>query len=931
MRKMQFVFCKLQLLLLCILTVNATLYQYEIESEILTAVNGLRISGIRNRTDKDFVLGGLFPIHTVNPSGGGCGDFRQQGGLERMEAMLFALDCINDHPTLLPNITLGFDIRDTCSVENIGLDEALDLIVAGKELNIESCQSTSENGTGDFPQTVGIVGPSLSQVSVPVASLGRLFSMPQVSYASTSALLSNRDTYTYFYRTIPPDTFEVQSMIELFLHFNWTFISVVYSRDSYGQSGVTDLRRLAEEYEICIDLEEGIDVNSDYKALSKKLARSHAAVVVLYALQEHAEKLLQEISNTAARQRFTWIASSAWAQADNVIRRFSETTAGMFGTVPLINMSDEFHEYYSQLTIQSNNRNPWFSTFYAHLTNCSLDVDCDNDSNLTSLPEYQQGYAVPFVIDAVYTFAHALHNFLMENCDHPLEWYRQNQTCRGQRKAFNGSIFLNYIANLKFQSRTGNLVQFDKQGNADGMYEILNYQIMDVGRIRKYTFQQIGTWNSSALNNNNTNSLLLNRNSRPQFGMDSVGNVIYKPTMSECGRCRLGEYHEPVQSSCCGTCKHCLGQMYSNDSVATACRNCSTTGEMWGNNPLGGSNSCVASPEVFLSFTHPWSIVVTVVSTLGLIITCTVLLIFAKYWNSQIVKSSSREQMMMLLVGITLSFITALIYVSPPLLGICVSQRILLWLCLSLMFGSLLIKIIRVARVFLQKATLSHLRCMKARYQTIFTIFLVLGQMLIVALSLGIRLPGVRREVRLNEANTLDTPTVVVTCESDHLVALVLSVVYESALLIVATVLGTFSFKYPINFNESKCICFCTFSLLVIWVAFIPVYIATQNRHEIQNSFIASTLVGSAFAILVCFFGPKLFVIFFWKERNSKYFSRQRDCSNQCNSNTHASMLTIATATAENGNHPTTLETGQMQGIYYTFYKDSVRLYSCKF
>ena len=164
------------------------------------------------------MLGGLFPIHTVNPSGGGCGDFRRQGGLERMEAMLFALDCINDHPTLLPNITLGFDIHDTCSVENIGLDKALDLIVAGKQLNIESCQSTSENGTGDFPQTVGIVGPSLSQVSVPVASLGRLFSMPQVSYASTSALLSNRDTYTYFYRTIPPDTFEVQSMIDVWYH-----------------------------------------------------------------------------------------------------------------------------------------------------------------------------------------------------------------------------------------------------------------------------------------------------------------------------------------------------------------------------------------------------------------------------------------------------------------------------------------------------------------------------------------------------------------------------------------------------------------------------------------------------------------------------------------------------------------------------------------
>ena len=127
---------------------------------------------------------------------------------------------------------------------------------------------------------------------------------------------------------------------------------------------------------------------------------------------------------------------------------------------------------------------------------------------------------------------------------------------------------------------------------------------MDVGRIRKYAFQQIGTWNSSAFKSNNTNSLLLNRNSRPQFGIESFGNVIYKPTMSECGRCRLGEYHEPVQSSCCGTCKPCLGQMYSNDSVATACRNCSTTGQMWGNNPFGGSTQlCGFTRGVSLFYT----------------------------------------------------------------------------------------------------------------------------------------------------------------------------------------------------------------------------------------------------------------------------------------------------------------------------------------
>jgi len=658
----------LQLLLCLLAAASATIYQYEVESEILRP-SELRISGVRNRTDKDFVLGGLFPIHITNSSRGGCGDFRRQGGLERMEAMLFAIDVINADPALLPNLTLGFDIRDTCSIENVGLDEALDLIVTGGQLEIESCQSDSsagENMTDVLPPTIGIVGASVSRVSVPVASLGRLFSMPQVSYATTSALLSDRNIYTYFYRTIPPDNLEARAMIELFLHFNWTYISAVYSRDSYGQSGITDLRKLAQEYEICIDVEEGIDNEFDYRALARKLANSNAKVVVLYALQEHAERLLEEVNKTSARLRFTWIASSAWAQAVDVVRQFNETTAGMFGTVPLIENSNEFNEYYSRLTIQSNRRNPWFPLFYASLTNCSLNLDCSNDSNLTGLPQYEQEYAVPLVIDAVYTFAHALHNFLVENCDQPVEWYRQNQTCKGQRKELNGSVFLNYIASVKFESPTGNVVQFDNLGNIEGLYEILNYQVVNDSDTKEYKFVSIGNWDSSALNDTSRNTLQLNTSATLQFGVNGVGDVLYELTISECGKCRPGEYHKPVQSSCCGVCELCLGHMYSNESIAPACRNCSTTGEMWGNNPLTGSDDCVASPEVSLSLTDPWSIVVMVISIVGIILAVAVAIIFAIYWKTPIVKSSSREQMILLLIGIVLSFLIAFIYASPP-------------------------------------------------------------------------------------------------------------------------------------------------------------------------------------------------------------------------------------------------------------------------
>jgi len=501
--------------------------------------------------DKDFVLGGLLAVHKEDDNiGGRCGDIRAHD--QSVEAMLFAIDSVNANETLLPNITLGFDIRDTCYSENVGLDEAIDIIISGNRLDVGSCDCRSTDLGGNKSEvatpTVGIIGAVASRVSIPVASLGRLFQVPQVSFASTSPILSNRETYTYFYRTVPPDNLQAQALIDLILHFNWTQISLVYIGDSYGQPGAAMVQSLAAANDVCIDLDREIGgnfLNEDYQSLAEALLDSEGNVVVLFAHQQNARLLLEAVANSSSCRKFTWIASDGWAHTLDLAHMFNETVVGYFGVAPLAPYVPSFDSYLSNITIETNRRNRWFDEIYSGFAFCSLLENsssvCNTRKSLTSLKPYAQHNFVPATTDAVYAYANALHDYLVENCDHPPEWNRVTQSCPGQRQELNGSTLLQYLRRVDFVNPlTGNRVTFDTLGNAAGRYEILNYQAQISNGHIEYQFQQVGTWSSSNANASESESLELFEDVTLQFGLNSSGGIIYQPLITQCGRCSPG-------------------------------------------------------------------------------------------------------------------------------------------------------------------------------------------------------------------------------------------------------------------------------------------------------------------------------------------------------------------------------------------------------
>lgn len=133
-----------------------------------------------------------------------------------------------------------------------------------------------------------------------------------------------------------------------------------------------------------------------------------------------------------------------------------------------------------------NCRNIWFSEFWEQRHKCKFEwrnsSKCTGDEDL--LKGYEQEGLVPFVIDAVYAFAHALDDIINTKCG------ANGGDCWKSLLPISGHEMLKFIRSTSFKGPQGTEIRFNEDGDALGYYNIYQYQRNDT----KYDYIQIGTW-----------------------------------------------------------------------------------------------------------------------------------------------------------------------------------------------------------------------------------------------------------------------------------------------------------------------------------------------------------------------------------------------------------------------------------------------------
>ncbi|XP_076853600.1 extracellular calcium-sensing receptor-like [Brachyhypopomus gauderio] len=804
--------------------------------------------------DGDIIVGGIFPFHSrweitdssylVKPPPLKCMslDFR---GFQFSQSLIFAIEEINNSPSLLPGVTLGYKIYDTCGLTAVGVQVAMALVNGNDE-------SVSDEPCTKPTQVQAIIGETYSSVSMAVAKSIGPFSIPLISHFSTCECLSDKRKYPSFLRTIPSDYHQSRALAEMVRHFGWTWVGAIRRDDDYGNSGMAAFTEAAEQLGIC--LEYSLPYFRTYSQgkvmrIIEQIKSSTSRVIVGFVDNFDLQMLLDVLfeHNITGYQ---WVGSEAWI-FDPELATLDKHNI-LQGAIGLSIAKTEvtgMKDFILNIKPLKTAGNAIFTKFWEVLFNCKYTELNDLEDSLMctgkeKLSEIENTFTdmslMPIFINVykgVYAVAHTLHELL--GC---------KATCPTMKQP-DPLTFLEQLKIVHFKTKEGEEVYFDKNGDPAARYEVINWQ---TSKEHQNEFVTVGLYDST-----------LPYNSRLTLNMSSIvwAKSTKKVPISVCSEnCPPGT-RKAVQKGkpvCCFDCIPCAEGEVSNVTDSVECNQCYE--DSWSNLQR---DQCVKKETEYLSYEETMGIFLSVVSIIGAVITLVILIIFFKYKNTPVVRANNSELSFLLLFSLTLCFLCSLTFIGRPSEWSCMlchtAFGITFVLCISCVLG----KTIVVLMAF--RATLPGSNVMKwfgPPQQRLSVLAFTLIQVIICVLWLKISPPLPFKNINVYKEK------IILECHLGSSIGFWAVLGYIGFLALLCFILAFLARKLPDNFNEAK---FITFSMLIfcaVWITFIPAYVSSPGKFTVAVEIFA--ILASSFGLLFCIFLPKCYVIVLKPEKNTK-------------------------------------------------------------
>ncbi|XP_041656780.1 extracellular calcium-sensing receptor-like [Cheilinus undulatus] len=806
----------------------------------------------------DIMIGGIFPV--FNKEVGSASTFKSKPpGVKCVgfdlrpfrwtQVMMFAIEEINNDPALLPNVSLGYRILDSCASPTNTLRAALTLASTPEE--ISPCP----------PAISALIAESGSTQSLVVAGALGPFQVPVVSYFSTCACLSDKAKYPTFFRTIPSDYFQAKALATLVKRFGWHWIGAIHSDNDYGRNGIQAFAAEVKKHGICIafvgtilrtyTMDKVLDV-------VEMIKQSTVKVILAFVPEGDFYPLMKEI----VKQNITgiqWIASEAWITAARPSTpEMYRVFGGALGFVVQKMAIPKLQQFLTHISPYRDPNAAFVNDFWETMVGCRpvssteyrvtealYEVCIGNETLKTSedvffnVTQLRVSYNV---YKAVYAIAHALHQLI----------FCQPVGGNSVKPCLNSSEIKpmevsDQLRRVNFRNQFEDDVFFDINGDPPASYDIINWQLRD-GQVQHVT---VGHFASSA---NGDHKLSI----RDEEIVWRTGKMV---PISVCSIvCPTGTRKAQIKGkpTCCFDCIPCADGTIANLTGAADCTPCPQ--EYWSNER---KDECIPKTIEFLTYNEPMGIALTVVSLLGASMSLATMIVFIRYRETPVIKASNSELSCFLLISLFLCFLCPLTFIGRPTVWTCMLRHTAFGVTFALCMSCVLGKTIVVVTVF--KATFPGKKVAEKfgpAQQRIIVCSCTLIQVVICVLWLKLKPPFP------DMVFTYSNKKIVLECNTGSEAAFYAVLGYIGILAVICLVLAFLARKLPDNFNEAK---FITFSMLIfcaVWITFIPAYVSSPGKFTVAVEIFA--ILSSAFGLLISIFAPKCYIILIKPEKNTK-------------------------------------------------------------
>ncbi|KAJ6666103.1 hypothetical protein lerEdw1_001007, partial [Lerista edwardsae] len=591
-------------------------------------------------------------------------------GYTQFQAIRLAVEEINNSSSLLPNITLGYHIWDTCQ-ETLNLQAIFELAQA--ELN---CLHA-----GCPDRVIGVVGPDSDEMTILAARILTFYRLPQISYSAKEEIFTNKNIFPLLFRMLPSENFQISGIVALLEMFNWRWVSAVGKGTKASQKSIQTLIAQAKLKSICISYQSVMTASDNTVSVTQlqrvieNIQRAQTDVTIIL----NDENVVETFFGIVIELKITgkvWIAPENWVLSHVVASmpgiRATGTVLGL--TIKPIKL-DQF-TWFVKETLQCTSSNATASPMHSGSSKLEELWGCSQACNECRLltPELLADILNSSIwhwsfysYAAIYTLAHSLHSFLGCNLE----------TCQVD-KTFEPWQLHEKLYKVDFQVQN-TTIKFNDQRDLYLGYNVITWAWED-GEV---DFRTIGNYSSERL--------------QLDWGAiswaASNGQIPRAVCISVCG---VGEIRsKPMLDECSCRCDTCQEGTFQNQSDAEVCSPCPPG--MWS---PAKSGECFY-PRITHLDTNNINVSALVIGALvGFCLLCGCLLVFATHWQTPVVKAAGGKLAFVMLASLMASCATTSLFVGRPTSCLCLIRQPLFAVSYTLCVSCLLVRAFQIIFIF---------------------------------------------------------------------------------------------------------------------------------------------------------------------------------------------------------------------------------------